>query len=421
MFFTRKRLQLYLGALLLLQIFTCIALVSVIRGRYIDFRTFYTSGFMLRTGHAGQLYNYGAEELFQNTLVSPDPRALPMMSPPFAALPFIPLSHLTFWHAYIVFAAFNVLLLFASFILLKPFLTALASRWSAAPLLLFLSFLPAAVALLMGQLSLVLLLTLCACFVVLRRGNDLLAGLILSLALIKFQIALPIALLFLLWRQWRFIAGFLAGGTFLTTLSIQILGLHNFLEYLRSLYSMAHTVTADRYAQLHFAILPHEMPNLYGLLFVLTRGAVWGHLLILSVSLALFIWAALQRPSLSLALLTAILVSYHLFFYDLTLLLLPLPLLADHLLRLPASAASSAPSRDYRLLITQISLGTLLVAPFIRFLIAADETCLLAIPILALVLCSPWWPALRGSTATSPDGALDLASGKLGSQEIVSP
>lgn len=396
MFFTRKRLQLYLGALLVLQAFTCLALVGVIRGRYIDFRTFYASGFMLRTGHAAQLYNYGAERDFQTALVSPDPRALPMMSPPFAALPFVPLSHLSFWHAWAVFAGFNVALLLASFILLKPFLDALAARWSVAPLLLFLSFLPAAIALLMGQLSFVLLFTLCACFAVQRRGNDLLAGLILSLSLIKFQIALPIALLFLLWRQWRFIAGFLAGSAVLTALSIWILGLGNFFGYLHSLYFMTHTVGADRASQFHFGIIPRQMPNLYGVLFVIARGVSWSHIVILTLSLALFLWAAVQRPSLSLALLTAMLVSYHLFFYDLTLLLLPLSLLADHLLQAPSPAPGTKHPRNMRLLITEISLGTLLLVPLIRFLISVDESCLLAVPMLAMVLCSPWWPALHG-------------------------
>jgi hypothetical protein len=398
-FFTSKRLKLYLGALLVLQLCTCLAFISPVRGRYIDFRTFYASGYMLRTGHAAQLYNYAAEQAFQSALVSPDPRALPMMSPPFAALPFAPLSHLGFWAAYFVFAALNILLLLASLVLLKPFLTALSSRWSAAPLLLFASFLPAAVALLMGQISLALLLILCACFVVLRRGHNLLAGLILSLALIKFQIALPIALLFLLWRQWRFIAGFLAGSALLARLSISILGLGNFTEYLRSLYSMTHNVTADRASQFHFGIIPSLMPNLYGLIFFITRGASWSHILILALSLALFIWAAVQRPSLSLALLTAMLVSYHLYFYDLTLLLLPLSLLADHLLRAPSSTPAKSHPRNTRLLITQISLGALLLLPLIRFFISVNQSCLLAIPILTLVLCSPWWPTLH---STSP-------------------
>lgn len=397
MFFTPKRLRLYLGALLVLQVCTLLsglALLRTLRGHYIDFRSFYTAGYMLRTHQAALLYDYATEQRLQSALVSPAPRALPMMSPPFAALVFVPLSRLSFSAAHLVWSAINLVLLLACVPLLKPFLPTLSARWRPAPGLLFLSFLPAAIALLMGQLSVLLLLLYCACFVALRRDRNFLAGVILSLALIKFQIALPVALLFLLWRQWRFIAGFLTGGAILTALSIWILGLTAFSSYLHSLYWMTRTVSGDPATQLQFGILPHQMPNLYGLLFFLARGAGWSHLLILATSLALFVWTLRQRPSLPLALLTAMLVSYHLFFYDLTLLLLPLSLLADQLLSAPEPSASEP--RDYRLLITQISLGALLLAPFLRLLIAGDQTCWLALPILGLALCSSWWPPLHG-------------------------
>lgn len=410
MYFTAKRLKLYLGALLVLQACTLLTGIPIVAHRYIDFRTSYTAGYMLRTGHATQLYNYTAEQHFQSALVSPEPRALPLMTPPFSVLLFIPLSLLSFWPAYAAFAAINVALLFISFSLLKPFLATLASRWTPAPLLLFLSFLPAAIALIMGQLSFVLLLLYCACFVALRRERSFLAGLILSLALIKFQIALPVAALFLVWRQWRFFVGFLIGGTLLTALSILIVGPAAFLPYLHSLFSMTHSITADRATQFHFGILPNLMPNLYGLLFVLTRGATWSHLLILALSLALFLWAIFQRPSLPLALLIAMLVSYHLLFYDLTLLLLPLPLLADHLLRIP-DPDPAAPT-DRRLLITQIAVGALLCAPFLRLLIANDITCSLALPLLALPLACTWWPFLHGPPvpALLDDPAVELTA-----------
>lgn len=410
MFFTCKRLKLYLGALLVLQVCTLIAGIPIVRARYIDFRTFYAAGFMLRTGHASQLYDYRAEQHFQSALVSPVPHAVPMMSPPFAALPFAPLSHLNFWSAYFVLLAFNILLLLASLALLKPWLPALSARWQAAPLLLFLSFLPAAIALIMGQLSFVLLILFCSCFVLLRREHDLLAGLIFSLALLKFQIALPVALLFLLWRQWRFVAGFLIGGSALAALSTWIIGPATVAPYLHSLVAMTNAITADRAAQAHFGIIPALMPNFFGLLFPLGHGAVWTRILILALSLALFLWTTLQRPSLSLALLTSLLISYHLFFYDLTLLLLPLSLLADQLLSNPTP--ERAASRDLRLLITQISVGILLLAPFLRYLISINESCLLAFPILTLTLCSDWWPELHGAPQPAPSShpILELAA-----------
>ena len=411
MFFTRKRLKLYLGALVIIQVCTVIsglAILCTVRGRYIDLRTFYTAGYMLRTRQAALLYDYPTEQRLQTSLVSYDPRALPMMSPPFTALLFVPLSHLSIEEAHVVFAIVDIVLLAVCVVLLQPFLTSLSARWRPAPTLLIFSFLPAWVAILVGQLSVVLLLLYCIAFVCLRRKHDVVAGLVVSLAMMKFQVAIPVAILFLLWRQWRFIAGFLTGSAVLAALSIRIVGTAPFLAYLHSLYSMTSAVSADPVNQLRFAIIPEQMPNLYGTIFMLTRGAAWCHILILAISLVLFLWTARQRPSLALALMTAMLVSYHLFFYDLTLLVLPLAMLADHLLRNPDSTQSP----DLRLLTTRVSLGMLLLSPMLRLLTGANDAWLLTLPMLALTVSSAWWPSLHGEPEPAPmaDAAVGLAA-----------
>lgn len=199
MFFTRKRLKLYLGALVVIQvcsILSGLAILRSVRGRYIDLRTFYTAGYMLRSHQAALLYDYRTEQRLQTALVSPDPRALPMMSPPFTAFLFIPLSHLSVEEAHVVFGVVDVLLLVVCVALLQPFLTTLSARWRPAPTLLIFSFLPAWVAILVGQMSVILLLLYCIAFVCLRRKHDVLAGLVVSLAMMKFQVAIPVALCF---------------------------------------------------------------------------------------------------------------------------------------------------------------------------------------------------------------------------------
>src|SRR4051812_23472750 len=45
-------------------------LPSAIQGRA-DFRQLYTAGYMVRTGHATELYDYAAQMRFQDTLASP--------------------------------------------------------------------------------------------------------------------------------------------------------------------------------------------------------------------------------------------------------------------------------------------------------------------------------------------------------------
>lgn len=323
MFLTKGRLRLYLGALLLLQIVTCARLLPFARAGQTDFRTFFTAGHMLLTGT--NLYNYDTELSQQSALVSPNDYALPFMSPPYTALLFVPFSLVSYWPAYLLFAALNLCLSALAVKIMRPHLPSLNARWRLLTPLLFLSFMPLAVALTLGQLSILLLLLYCACFSAIQSSKPFLAGIFLSLALIKFQVALPITLLFLLWRQWRFLAGFLTGAAALTLLSILITGPRAFDAYGRSLFFMSHAASNPG-GEARYGMFPTQMPNLYGFFHTLSGGASWGLALTILCSLLVLFWAARQQPSLPLALLAAILVSYHLYLYDLTLLLLPISL-----------------------------------------------------------------------------------------------
>jgi hypothetical protein len=334
MFLTKGRLRLYLGALLLLQIVTCARLLPFARAGQTDFRTFYTAGHMLRTG--ADFYNYDSELSQQSALVSPNGYALPFMSPPYTALLFVPFSLVRYWPAYRLFAALNLCLCAIAIKIMRPQLPSLNARWRPLTPLLFLSFMPLAVALTLGQVSILLLLLYCACFAAMQSSKPFLAGILLSLALIKFQVALPIAFLFLLWRQWRFLTGFLTGATSLSLLSILITGPRAFEAYGRSLFLMSHAAS-NAAGEAKYGMFPAQMPNLYGFFHTLSSGAPWGVALTILCSLFVLFWAARQKPSLPLALLAAILVSYHLYLYDLTLLLLPMTLVfnqnVDSLLR----------------------------------------------------------------------------------------
>ena len=70
-----------------------------------DFRQLYAAGYMVRTGHASELYNYRAQQSFQDTLVGNDEPALPFIRPAFQALLFVPFSLLPYRTAYLAFLA----------------------------------------------------------------------------------------------------------------------------------------------------------------------------------------------------------------------------------------------------------------------------------------------------------------------------
>jgi hypothetical protein len=72
-----------------------------------------------RTGHAGELYNYPAQQAFQDTLVGNDEPALPFIRPAYQALFFVPFSLLPYRTAYLAFLALNLVLLAIAFWLLR--------------------------------------------------------------------------------------------------------------------------------------------------------------------------------------------------------------------------------------------------------------------------------------------------------------
>src|SRR5437660_3665898 len=183
-------------------------LPSALRGRA-DFRQLYIAGYMVRTGHRTQLYDYAAQSYFQNTLVSNDELSLPFIRPAYQAFLFVPFSLFSYRTAYLGFLLLNVLLLTVAFLLLQPRMRGLSRIWPGLPPALFLGFYPVALALMQGQDSILLLALLAAALVSLERNRDLTAGALAGVGLFKFQIVVPIVLLFLLWRRWRFVKGFM--------------------------------------------------------------------------------------------------------------------------------------------------------------------------------------------------------------------
>ena len=396
MYFTPKRLKLYLWSLLLLELIICLGFRSSIRSGAIDFRGYYTAGHMLRTGQAALLYDYPTEQRLQNTLVAPAQFTLLFFAPPFAALPFALLSFAPYLWALLLFGLVNLALLALAVRVMRPHLRALTSRWRPTPALLFLSFLPVGLTLVMGQLSIALLLIGCLAFSLLESEQPLLAGLVFSLALIKLQIAIPVALLFLLWRRWRFTLGFLLGTALLTALSAAIIGPHNFPSYL---HSLTHTsALAGTTLQSTVGIGPRRMANLYGLFFTLTPTNHLAIVLTAIASIALLAWAATRRPSFPLALIIALLVSYHLYPCDLTILLLPLSLLCNRLFAEDPTAAPLLPQpsrlQNHRRTILFCSIGVFLITPALIEIITNNLIFLLALPLFALALCPLDWSTL---------------------------
>lgn len=342
-----------------------------------DFRSFYTAGYLART-HPSQMYDLTIQKHMQDALVSPRKNVLAFYHPSYETLFFAPFSLLSYRAAYLTFIAFNMLLLLAAIFASRPLFTASPTWLKTRPWLAFLLYLPAYAAVAMGQDSILLLLLCSIALQQLQSGKDLNAGCLLALALFKFQIILPIAALIAIRRGWRFASGFLLSSAGVALLCLGVGGRTGFTTYLRLLSGAGSAIGNSATAQQRLSVFPWAMPNAAGLLYACgarhLRSSIAFDAVIGICALALFAWCAClvrrrdEKAALSIAILCGLLVSYHLYLYDLAPALLVIALLSSCLPR-------------YMLL--AMFLLPVLLLPF-----GSNSFFLLAIPVLAILAYS---------------------------------
>jgi hypothetical protein len=286
---------------------------------------------MLRNGYGHQLYNPDLQTQLENVVVGPSDTPLPFNHLAYESLIFAPLSQSSYRTAYLIFLLVNVALLTGCFRLLQPWMGNLASVYWWLPAALYIAFLPIAVALIQGQDSIILLTLLALSFALLEREQEMMAGALAGLAVFKFQIAIPIFLLFLCWRCWRFVGGFALSAGAAVAVSALLVGIAQMNFYAHSLLSIS--VNATRSDYIRNAITPNSMPNLRGLIFGLANHHIpnlWIQALVTIASIALFTWISMQgqfrrgSEALLVAVIAATLLSYHLFTHDLAILFIPI-------------------------------------------------------------------------------------------------
>lgn len=355
-----------------------VAIVSVTID-WVDFRHLYTAGYMIRSGHGDEVNDYDAGRELQDRLVRPvNNRAMLFNHLAYEALLFAPFSFARYRIAFYAFLATNLVLTFLSYRLMRYRLGDLQMPFWF-PTALFLGFWPVACALSDGQDSIITLACMAGAALLFDRGRELECGMLIGLTLYKFQFGIPIVLLFLIWRHWRVAAGFAVTGVAVSALSLWITGLDGFARYLHSLGSMSTGLSAAR--QYQYGLNPAMMVNIRGLI----TGFAGAHLspsaiqiVVAIASIAIFLCAASRRPSFSLALTTAVLVSYHCFAYEGVLLLIPMCIFVGQILRGKSNT------------LTSLLIAVILGAPTV-LMFAGSLYYLLAIPILIFftVLC---WP-----------------------------
>jgi Glycosyltransferase family 87 len=298
-----------------------------------SFRQLYTAGYMVRTGHSRELYDYTAQKLFQDQLVSHESTLMPFIRPPFDALVFVPFSFLSYPSAYIAFLILNFALLAASVRLLRSWTGNLRADHKWLPIAIFASFVPVASALILGQDSILLLALLSASMLALERERDFTAGTLAGLGLFKFHLLIPLALLLLCWRRFRFFTGFSTVAATLGLISIWIAHPSQLRVYAGSLLGIGKGDNGSANELLRYPLPITMMANVHGLVSGLFGNLPSFSQTIVTILLAagVIVWIAIAVPracppqwTISIALTASVLASYYLFVYDLTILLLPL-------------------------------------------------------------------------------------------------
>lgn len=312
---------------------------ELLREGYPDFTIFYSAARIVRQGLGHRLYDdatqYRSQQEFASG-VSIRRGALPYNHPPFEALIFIPFSFLPYPLGYLLWDLASFLILGVLLFLLRPHVAFLQHVSAAYWLCAVAGFFPTFMALLQGQDIILLLLIFTLVFIFEKEKADFTAGCCLGLGLFLFHLVLPLVLLWLLQKRKRGLLGFFLVASTLTLISVAVVGSHAAFHYPSSVWRMEQVM-----GRLGTAV-PIGMPNLRGLLegplaHLFSKSG--SEVLIALVSIALVLFTASKWKTdtgtgfnlgFSLCVIVTILVSYHAVVYDLSLLVLPMALILDH-------------------------------------------------------------------------------------------
>ncbi|MGB7583401.1 MAG: glycosyltransferase family 87 protein [Terriglobales bacterium] len=327
----------FLAAMILLQGWVFWSVRGKVLSGYADFTAFYTAGKLVRQGQGSRLYDPQEQwrvqqEFAKDVAIRQGP--LPYLRLPFEALLFVPFALLPYSTAYVSWLLLNLGVVIAVVLFLRRQLGPLQEFPAWLPVLVALAFTPVFLALLQGQDSILLLLFYSLAYVSLREGVDFRAGCWLGLGLIKPHLVLPFVAIAFLRGNRKLAGGFILVAIVLLVVSVGVVGWSGFLHYPGYLWEL------ERHTE-RGLVQPRDNPNLRGLVEGFGSGLASSDVItcaiaILSLGLMLWVYARNRKKAIDgrianlvfcQMVIASLLVSYHAFAYDLSLLLLPIFLL----------------------------------------------------------------------------------------------
>lgn len=280
-----------------------------------DFEHYYVGAKMVAAGQGSQLHDANAQFQWQARILNGV--STPFNYPAPMALLYWPVTLSGLNGGYLIWTLISTLMFVASVLLLNRTFEFVQDSWFLV--LICAAYLPVQATLATGQCDAFLLLSYAISLVLLKEGKTGASGLALSLALLKFHLVLPFALVMLFRKQWRFLGGFAAGGVALLALWLWISGAGLFTQYPRLVMGIKDLPRGK--------FEPALMANFRGMFDSLTghEAPVWLLAAVALVGLAYVAnrWSDVETGfSASMAMM--MLTSYHGYVYDLILLLIPL-------------------------------------------------------------------------------------------------
>jgi hypothetical protein len=360
-----------------------------------DYSAFYWAGHAVVHGRIGSLYDIEAQAEFLDALIAPAEgrgEVHAFVSPPYWALFFLPFGALPYPVALTAFWILSALLLVGMVRVLRtelPQLEALGSTWRITALSL--CFFPVLFSFLNGQTSMLLLAVLVGFFVLLRRGDDFTAGLVLGLLAIKPQIAFGPTLMLLAARRWRGLLGAALGASVWLLIGALVMP-GAMLEYRIVAPELFEFLRSDDYQT-------WGQTSLYGLATLLLDpishliGGIVGNVFLLAAVITHVVlvyktpwtpgskrWDLAMAGAFTLGLLS----SPHLFLYDVSLLALPLAILVA---RLNGEREGALLDGGPILVATGVMAATVFFGPYLT-LLEQNTMRDVGLPRVALQICS---------------------------------
>ncbi len=387
-----------------------------------DFYAFFAASRLWLSGSLDQLYDLQAQYAMQCTLHGGGQAGINVfMSPPIALLLFAPFALGRYVVGHLAWYALGALAIWSTGRRLHRHVLGLGDRPRWHTFALILGWLPTAFWLSFSQASPLILWCWGVAYVAMLRGHDLRAGLALSLLIFKPQLALPMALLLLLGRRWRALAGGILGGALGALVSAALFwtptlqwwslrgqwvaslrqpdypiwGIHSLFGVSNLLLSPSRPLLADGFTAVTSAITVAALARLWWRAPWAPRTRAW-------------------RARVSITLMLGLLLCVHLFAYDLMLWLLPM-LIVQGILWAPqasgvaeASEPALAPHAGARIIGWSALLHLSVIASFASLNPLAHWSWSLGLGVLqpTLIGALGWsWAVYTGLVRSAPEAA----------------